>query len=128
MDPTPATQMRLTAPRVHMLIPRMDDCSGVAESAALAEPAGPLPSGVKGLLKLAGEVYLPFLKANAAALQSGEEEVALELLGMPYRQVAFRYQGKCYDWLRSEYRKLAGEARQRADAALTEAGCLSYLQ
>lgn len=128
MDPTPSTQMRLTGPRVYMWVPRMDDTSGVDERAPLADPAGPLPHSVRGLLKLAGEVYLPFLKANATALQQGLDEVSLPLLGMPYRQVAFRYQAKCYDWLRKEYAQLSGEAKQRADAALGESGCLPYLQ
>ena len=127
-DPTPALQMRITGPRVHMWIPRMDDCSGVSEDAKLADPAAPLPRSASSLLKLAGELYLPFLAANARALAEGRDMVELRLLGSDYAQTPFRYQAKCYDWLRKQYAAVAGEARKRLDADLDEAGCLSYLR
>lgn len=128
MDPTPNQQMRITGPRVTMWVPRMDDCSGVSADAKLADPDGPLPHSVLGMLKLAGAVYLPFLAANAHAIRNGSEEVMLPILGMPYKQVTFRYQAKCYDWLRQQFAALDNKARGRLEPVLEEAGCLSYLR
>ena len=81
-----------------------------------------------GLLKLAGEVYLPFLAANAQAIRSGAEEFALPIWDMPYRQVTFRYQAKCYDWLRQHFAALDTAARARLEPVLEETRCLSYLR
>jgi len=128
MDPTPSTQMRLTGPRVYMWVPRMDDASGVDSGARLAPPDGPLPHSAMGMLRLAGECYLPFLAANAHALQSGAEELELPIWGMPYRQVTFRYQAKCYDWVRKQFAALDNAARGRLEPVLEETGCLPYLR
>ncbi len=127
MDPTPSTQMRLTGPKVYMWVPRLDDCSGVDAAAPLVS-ADALSPMVMGFLRLAGELYLPFLAANAGALQSGAEEVSLEIWGQRYRQAAFRYQGKCYDWLKSEFARLDGTARAAIEPALQQTGCLAYLR
>jgi len=127
MDPTPSALMRLTAPRVAMWIPRMDDCSGLADDAPLLAPDAPTPVAVEGLLRLAGEVYLPFLRANAAALAEGRDEVRLELMGRPYAQAPFKYQAKCLDWLRQEYARLPADARARLAPPLERSGCLAHL-
>ena len=126
-DPTPALQMRITGPRVHMWVPRVDDCSGVADNAALVPGEGPLTRSTANLLKLAGELYLPFLAANAQALSAGEEQVTLNLFGMEYAQAPFRYQAKCYDWLRKQYAAVPQAHRKRLDTVLDEADCLSLL-
>jgi glutathione S-transferase len=126
MDPTPSTQMRLTAPKVYRWVPRLDDCSGVDAAAPLVS-ADALSPMVMGFLRLAGELYLPFLAANAQALQAGAEEVSLDIWGQRYSQAAFRYQGKCYDWLKSEFAKLDGAARAAIEPALQQSGCLAYL-
>jgi len=52
----------------------------------------------------------------------------LTLLGKEYTQGTFRYQVKCLKWLREEYAGLAGEAKDRVDAALKESGCWEPLQ
>jgi hypothetical protein len=83
---------------------------------------------VLGLLKLAGEVYLPFLAANAQAIQNGAEEFALPIWGMQYKQVTFRYQAKCYDWLRQHFAALDNGGRGRLEPVLEETGCLSFLR
>lgn len=128
MDPTPHQQMRITAPRVCMWVPRMDDTSGVPDAATLVDPQGPLTNSTLGLLKLAGDAYLPFLAANAHAIANGAEEVLLPIWGMQYRQVTFRYQAKCYDWLRRQFAALDNGARARLEPVLDETGCLSYLR
>ncbi len=126
MDPTPSTQMRITGPKVYMWVPRLDDCSGVDAAAPLVS-ADALSPMVFDFLRLAGELYLPFLAANAKALQAGAEELSLDIWGTRYRQAPFRYQGKCYEWLRSEFAKLDGAARSKIEAPLRQTGCLPYL-
>jgi glutathione S-transferase len=125
IDPTPMGIMRETAPRTCGWVARMNDASGV--SGEWVDPAEPIPPGVLGLLELAGEAYLPFLRANAASLDRGDEEVALELFGRPYSQPAFRYQAKCLRWLREKFATLPAEARDRVSAVLRETGGLEVL-
>lgn len=126
MDPTPSALMRQAAPRVYMWVPRMDDASGIEGD--LVDPAAPLPRVVRELLRLAGDTYLPFLAANARAIEEGRETFSLTVEGHPYAQGTFRYQAKCRDWLRGQYAALAGEAKARADAVLAETGCLAHLR
>jgi hypothetical protein len=82
---------------------------------------------VTALLRHCGETYLPFLAANTRALQEGRDEVALDILGRPYAQAPFRYQGKCHDALRKKLAGLPGEVRRRLDPVLEQTGCLRYL-
>ena len=65
--------------------------------------------------------------ANAQALQDGAETFEVELLGRPYAQGPFRYQGKCYDALRKRFAAMPAVARDRVASVLEETGCLRYL-
>ena len=69
VDPTPAAEMRARAPDVFCWLMRLDDASGV--EGTWIDAAAPLPQAITALLKHAGETYLPFLAANARALQEG---------------------------------------------------------
>ena len=122
-DPTPGAIMARISPATLDWIGQLDEGSGIEGNwcQAVAAP-------VLDLLRLAGNVYLPFLQANAAAVARGEREVALTLLGRPYRQNSFRYQAKCLFWLRAEYAAVTGAAKTRLDAVLEETGCLKFLQ
>lgn len=124
-DPTPGAIMRRTSPATLDWIAQLDEGSGIEGT---WEESGVFAAPVLDLLRLAGATYLPFLEANARAVEHGKPEVALTLLGRPYRQNSFRYQAKCLAWLRSEYAAVAGAARTRLDAVLDETGCLPYLQ
>ena len=59
-----------------------------------------LPEATVGLLRLAAETYLPFLVANAAAIERGDEKFEVKLLGHTYVQAPFGYQRKCLAALR----------------------------
>lgn len=125
VDPTPAAEMRARAPDVFCWLMRLDDASGVEGD--WIDAAAPLPEGIAALLKHAGRTYLPFLAANARALQDGAETFEVELLGRPYAQAPFRYQAKCFDALCKRLAALPAAARQRLDPVLEEAGCLRAL-
>lgn len=124
-DPTPLAIMRERAQRVESWVRQLDDASGI-DGAWL--PAGSaLPTAVVELLRLTGDVYLPFLAANAAAIAEGASEVVVELLSRPYRQGPFKYQVKCLDDLRSRFAALDGTTRDRLRPVLSETGCWPHL-
>jgi hypothetical protein len=76
---------------------------------------------------MAGDTYLPFLAANAAALEAGNEELRIDLPDGPYRQPPFRYQAKCLAVLRDVFTRLSPAQRERVDPVLRETGCLDHL-
>ncbi len=121
-DPTPQAIIRETAPALEHWIRRLDDASGVEGEWDAPEPVSPT---VEALVRMAGEVYLPFLLANDAALREDRESFTVELPGGPLTQPPFRYQAKCLAWLREHWNRLDGEAAARTAAVLEEAGCLS---
>src|SRR6266404_996249 len=62
-DPTPMRIMRAKAPSTDHWVRRLDDASGVEGEWYLREQA--LGGMAEALLRIAGELYLPFLVANA---------------------------------------------------------------
>jgi glutathione S-transferase len=126
VDPTPAEMMRAEFPFAFRWLMNLDDASGV--DGEWRDPFTPLPPGVKGLLRIAGDVYFPFLKANAAAAQAGKDTFEFTALGMPYAQGVFKYQVKCLAELRAAYAKLSGNTKLRVDPVLEEAHCLAALR
>ncbi len=88
----------------------------------------PLPDIIEKLLKIAGEYYFPFLMANAAAAEAGEEEFSFEAGGMPYTQGVFKYQVKCLAALRQAYADLSDSAKSDLNELLEKTGSLAYLQ
>lgn len=125
VDPTPHDLMRETAPLLMRWLVNIDDASGI--EGEWRDPALAPTSATAGLLKLAGEVYLPFLQANAQAIKDGRETFETELMGHPYSQGVFRYQAKCLAELRAAYARLSVEARRRVDPILDAAGALAAL-
>src|SRR5207237_8613924 len=96
-------------------IRQMDDISGIDGQ---RRTGAELPAIIGRLLELAGEIYFPFLRANAAAAAKGAETFSFEALGLPFTQGVFKYQVKCLDALRGAYRELAPEARKDIDPLL----------
>lgn len=125
VDPTPYDLMRETAPWLMRWLSILDDVSGL--EGEWADPAAPLTPAVTGLLKLAGDVYFPFLLANADAIAKGAETFEVELLRRRYSQGVFRYQAKCLQQLRDAWAALPDEARARLSPVLNAARCLEAL-
>ncbi len=123
-DPTPAAIIRSQAPRLEYWVRRADDLSGVdghwQESAAANDV-------VVGLLRMIGDTYLPYLKANFDADAAGQDRFAVTLTGGTYAQPVFRYHIKCLKTLRATFAALAPADRGRATPLLKETGCLPYL-
>ena len=126
-DPTPSAVAISSAPRVHAWVSKMEDLSGlsVAEDGFL-DPDEP-PDTLRALLAEVGRTYVPVMLANAAALDSGQSEVETEVDGATWRQEPFPYQGKCLQWLRIEYARLAESERAQVDAILEGTGCEALL-
>ncbi len=126
VDPTPDDLMREIAPYTFRWLMNLDDASGI--EGEWRDPAAPLSAGVKALLKMAGEIYFPFLRANAAAFEKSEPTFTVTLLGRPYTQGAFRYQQRCLWDLREAYKALDTAAKTTLDPLLEEANCLAPLK
>ena len=121
-DPTAGELMREHAPRTCRWVRRVDDLSGVD-----GHWDNNLADTVRAMTELAGRYYLPFLAANKRALDIGDASVRVEIDGHDYEQPVFRYQAKCFDFLRRRYGGLSVESRLELDTILNDAGCLQYL-
>ena len=121
-DPTPLAVMRGTAPLLARWVAQIDDASGVD-----GEWDTPAPL-VERLLGFAGQLYMPFLLANAAALERGEESLTVHAYGLDYRQAPFKFQAKCLADLRARYAALDAAARERIDPLLERTHCLAALR
>jgi glutathione S-transferase len=125
VDPTPAALMQQRAPFTHRWVTQMDDVSG-EEGEWMGREAGRSPA-VTALLRLTGEVYLPFLVANAAAFDGGAETFSLEVREHRFEQGTFKYQVKCLAELRRHFLTLAAGPRAEIEPVLRDAGCLEVL-
>ena len=122
-DPTPAAIALDIAPRVVAWVDCVEDLSGLEPSEADWITRGAVPDTLRALLAEAGRVYVPFLLANADALERGAERVECTVDGRPWVQQPFPYQGKCLQWLREGYAALAQHDQRAVDALLHGSGC-----
>lgn len=126
VDPTPYDLLRAEFPFTLRWLMNLDDASGVEGQWRSAD--APLPPVVAGLLDLAGQVYFPFLAANAEAAARGAETFRFEALGLPYEQGVFKYQVRCLAELRAAYARLSAPAAARVDAWLAPTSCLKFVR
>jgi glutathione S-transferase len=123
IDPLPLRICRERAPGVEAWVIGLDDAGGiegqwdVASTAALRE----------ALLAMIGSDYLPFLKANAAAVRDGRDQVELEIRGLRYTQPPFDYQTKCHADILHRWSALPQSARDTLTDVLDRSGCLPFL-
>lgn len=129
-DPTPQRLVLDRAPRVYAWTEVMEDLSGyeLLENDWLEIPESCLlPASLLALLDEISSLYLPYLKANAAALEDGEDSFQLELDGREWEQQAFPYQAKCFKWLRNEYSELSAIGKERFNALVSTTNIFNYI-
>jgi len=126
VDPTAQAMMRADYPYAFRWLLHIDDMSGIEGDWDASD--APFKPVVGKLLEQVGAVYVPFLLANAAAMEAGEETFSIEALGKLYSQGTFKYQIKCLSELRYRYGKLNADARAKVDPILEENNCLEFLQ
>ena len=122
-DPTPARVAAEGFPRVHAWVSKMEDLSGLDPAEEGFLQAEQIPATFTELLHEIGRTYVPVLLANGLALEQGLERVETVVEGKPWVQEPFPYQGKCLQWLRIEYARLAEHERSQLDAILAGTGC-----
>lgn len=105
-DPTPQAMMRADYPYTYRWLAHLDDMSGVEGE---WEPG--FAPVVAQLVRIAGEVYAPFLLANEDALDAGAERLRMTAMGLPYTQGTFRYQVRCLRELRARFAALDPAAK-----------------
>jgi glutathione S-transferase len=124
-DPTPLRIMRENAPFTDHWVRRLDDASGVDGEWYSREQA--LSGMAEALLSIAGELYLPFLVANADAFAKGVERLEINVWGMPYALSPFKYQVKCLNLLREKFAALDAEHRTALRPIVERTGCWTHL-
>lgn len=122
-DPTSMAIARAQAPRVAAWVDIVEDLSGVEPDEIDWTPVETLPETLKAIFAEVGRVYVPFLLANADALEKKAERVECTIDGKPWVQKPFPYQGKCLRWLREGHAALAPDDRAAVDAFLAGSGC-----
>ncbi|MFM7263290.1 MAG: glutathione S-transferase C-terminal domain-containing protein [Acidimicrobiales bacterium] len=112
------------APRLVNWVDRTDDLSWweVNGDSGWVD-RGAIPAVTLALLPEIGRTYAPFLLANNAALESGEETFSCVIDGHAYSQGTFVYQRKCLAWLREQHAALGAADRAAVDALLAGTGC-----
>ena len=125
LDPWPLSVVRARAPGVENWVLRLADASGC--EGAWSEAWADSPA-VRALLAMVGRVYLPFLAANARAVEAGDANVSTEIDGHRYAQPAFKYQLKCWREILARWRALDAGSRSTIEPLLKDTGCLEALQ
>jgi glutathione S-transferase len=124
-DPSPMRIMRQYSPFTDHWVRRLDDASGVEGEWYPREQA--LGGFAETLLRIAGELYLPFLAANADAFAKGLDRLEINVWGLPYALSPFKYQVKCLDQLRDKFAALGEQDRAALRPVLERTGCWAYL-
>jgi glutathione S-transferase len=125
VDPTAEAMMRKDYPYSFRWLLHIDDMSGIdGEWDAEDAPYAPI---IIAWLKQVGEIYIPFLLANSAAIEAGVNTFSITAMGLPYSQGVFKYQVKCLADLRARYAALDFAARAKVEPLLAESGCLAAL-
>lgn len=115
------------APRIYAWVEAIEDLSGETIEDQPWSSRDSIGETLSPLLNVIGKYYVPFLLANAEALNSGAEKVQCEIAGKQWEQKPFPYQGKCLMWLREEFAKLSPEDQSFALKILNENNCQNLI-
>lgn len=126
IDPTASEIMRREAVRTFQWVNDLDDASGVEGD--WRRPDDALGPGVEMLLRLIGEVFLPFMAANAAAVRAGDAASTAVLRGQPISTRASVYKASCLGWLKLALAEAIDAGAEGLEATLRRHGCWEALQ
>lgn len=121
-DPTPWKAMRDRGLGIFPYLQLLEDSSGIDPEQIDLSNVG---AATTGLLQLAADIYLPYLKSNQQALEEGRPEFCFEVLGLSYTQAPFKYHAKCYRLLQEKYNALNASARLRINEIVDLNDCFS---
>lgn len=107
-DPTPSARMRRDAPNVFLYLQLLEDASGIDAAAKFDQRLG---RGAIDILRIAADIYVPYLLANEQALSTGAHSLRLEVTDGAYSAAPFKYHLKCLQKLRNEYALLSAATR-----------------
>ena len=124
-DPTPMRMMREIAPFTDHWTRRLDDASGVDGEWYPREQA--LSGMAEALLRIAGELYLPFLVANAEAFAKGLERVEIKVWGCLMRCRRSSIRSNVSICIREKFAALSAEHRTALQPVLERTGCWAHL-
>jgi hypothetical protein len=122
-DPTPAALTLEESPRIYAWVEGTEELSGLSVDDEGWISRDDVSDTLHALLNEVGRVHVPFLLANAAALDAGAEQLKTVIDGKPWVQKPFPYQGKCLRWLREAHDELTPGDRAAVDALLKGSGC-----
>jgi glutathione S-transferase len=126
IDPSASIVMRREAIRTFQWVQDIDDLSGI--DGEWQDREAPLGPGVNALLRMIGEIYLPYLVTNAAAHAAGEATTSLELRGLDFVAETSAYKARCLLWLKQALDEIDQTAKPRLQRVLQESGCWDLLQ
>jgi glutathione S-transferase len=126
IDPSASAIMRRDAVRTFQWVQDLDDASGI--EGAWRDPATPDGPGVTRLLDLIGEVFLPYMVANAAAVRDGAPKVSVALRGQPFVARTAPYRANCLGWLKLALADALAAGAVGLEATLRRHGCWDGLQ
>ncbi len=122
-DPTPAALTLALSPRIHAWVEGSEELSGLTVEDEDWIDRDSVPETLIALLREVGRLYVPFLLANAAALERGAEKMDALIDGRRWEQKPFPYQGKCLRWLREAHEELSPTDRSAVGVLLNGTGC-----
>lgn len=126
IDPSTSAIMRRDAVRTFQWVQDLDDASGI--EGEWRNPASPIGPGVERLLKLIGEVYLPYLVANAGSVEAEEKSVSVELRRMPFVARTNPYKARCLGALKVALADSIADGAEGLEATLRRHDCWDALQ
>lgn len=126
IDPTASAIMRRDAVRTFQWVQDLDDASGIEGD--WRDPAALPGPGLERLLVLIGEVFLPYMVANARAVAAGEPTVSTKLRGLPMAARANGYKANCLGWLKLALAEALAAGAVGLEATLRRHGCWEPLQ
>lgn len=127
-DPTPQKYIVANAPRVYAWTESLEDLSGYEILDGDWIDAGNLPETLTAILGEVGQIYAPYLLANADAVAAGKDLLETILDGRPWQQHPFPYQAKCLTWIREKYQVLSMAHKRLLREKLISTGLSQLLE